>query len=268
MFYGSFIILALFSIANTSFAYAYLSNCAHQWIETAYGAQPLNPIYEAKVRAIAQEMNITTPFTIRKMNAIALRTVGYFNAFAMFHLFGAILPLVDTPYLFISEGFFEDLSEQEQRFLVGHELVHIREQHNRFVPLVATGTLCGLLAAWARYSENGVQHLVEKIFSASHQKTGRIITHGTVAVLCATLCELIAVRYQRHNEWVADHESMERLHAHEGGIRLMERWMKDFKMAEYNVLGVLFADHPSCADRRAYCIECKNKHERLHEKTM
>src|SRR5438876_215687 len=101
-------------------------------MQETYGSMPLAPAYEAKILAIAKELEVTDSMVMRKMNTHALKAFGYNNACAASHVFLGILPLVDTPFLFISEGFFEDLTEEEQRFLIGHELIHIKERHTKY----------------------------------------------------------------------------------------------------------------------------------------
>ena len=68
--------------------------------------------------------------------------------------------------------------------------------------------------------------------------------------------------YRRHIEWEADYKSLEILKSYDGGIKLMERWQQDYKIPADNVFLGLFADHPSCSERKMYCLECKNKAER------
>ena len=120
----------LFCARNLIFLY--LNDYAIQAAEEQFGSQHLAPAQEEKILSIAHEMGITEPFTIRKMNRFAIAFGGYHNAFAYFPALLHFIPLSNKPFLFISEGFFEDLTLDEQRFLIGHELTHIQENHTLY----------------------------------------------------------------------------------------------------------------------------------------
>jgi len=59
----------------------------------------------------------------------------------------------------------------------------------------------------------------------------------------------------------ADCRSMSILKSYDGGIKLIDRWTKEFGVQERNC--GLFADHPSCLERKKCCLEFKNKLEGL-----
>lgn len=235
----------------------YLKAYAHNDMQEQFGSQRLAPEQEEKIKAIAKQMGIEQPIIIRKMNHKALIQFGYYNAIAAFHLFFNFLPLVDTPYLFVSEGFFEDLSDAEQQFLIGHELTHIKEQHVRFfnfilfLVVVVAYFLC--LYVLRKY----IQRKMGGIRTARFQS---MVTNGAslaVLLMCMLAINVTGATYKRHIEWVADCASLAQLQSHDGAIKLMDRWEKEYKVPASNPYWGLFADHPTCADRKKFCREHK-----------
>lgn len=105
------------------------------------GTEPLSCEHETFVRAIAQEMGIAKPIKFRYMNYAALNTFGLYNACAY----------LDS-YVFISKYFFEKLSKEEQRFVIGHELAHIKQHWGKInLPLIYLGIgipYCSAAGTW------------------------------------------------------------------------------------------------------------------------
>ena len=93
-------------------------------IENLFGSQPVSEASEAEVRAIAKKLDFNEPFQIKRMNWRGLQRFGYYNAFAY------LMPFAGN-YVFISEGFFNLLTQDEQLFLIGHELMHLKLGHLR-----------------------------------------------------------------------------------------------------------------------------------------
>src|SRR5207249_2886789 len=61
-----------------------------------------------------------TQITIRRMNFDTIALVGRENAFV----------IGESNYLFISEEWFDELTDAEKRFLIGHELAHLMKKHS------------------------------------------------------------------------------------------------------------------------------------------
>lgn len=215
---------------------------ATQVAEERFGSLPLAPEQEKKIASIALEMGITEPITIRKMSTKAIQTFGYYNAFAYFSsTIWNLIPISDKPFLFISEGFFEDLSPEEQRFIIGHELIHINERHTPFLSLSLLILLVALLIFW-----NFVRKYLKTFFS-----------YGLFCLLCS-IPTFTRFAYKRSMERVADHKSMQILKSYDGGIKLIERWEKEFHLPPHNPYFGLLSDHPSCSERKNYCLYLKN----------
>jgi Zn-dependent protease with chaperone function len=233
---------------------------AQSSIETTYGSARISPIYEAKITALAKEMGIETPIIMRKMNTTTLVLFGYYNAFAIFPQIGNVLPLVNTPFLFISEGFFEDLSEQEQRFLIGHELAHIKAEHTRYLGITSLIAYLMLLFLYWQFIMRPLMPYLQNLIAPSYHYWLKGGTIASALFICSTVVNLASWRYQRHIEWEADIVSLTQLQSHDGGLKLMERWQRDYQMAATNRYWGLCADHPSCTERKNFIIE--------HQKTL
>lgn len=233
---------------------------AQSSIEKTYGSARISPIYEAKITTLAKEMGIETPIIMRKMNTTALVLFGYYNAFAIFPQVGNVLPLINTPFLFISEGFFEDLSEQEQRFLIGHELAHIKAEHMRYLGIVKLIAFFILLFLCWRFIMRPLMPYLQNLIDPSYHSWLKAGLIAATLFICTSLINLTSWRYQRHAEWEADIASLTQFKSHEGGLKLMERWQRDYKIAATNPYWGLCADHPSCVERKNFIIE--------HQKTL
>lgn len=252
------LVIGIFYLSTLPPIKRYLATYAQKSMEEVYGSAPLSSAHEAQVQAIAAELGITEPIIMRKMNTNALMTFGYHNAFAAFHLVGGLLPVVDTPFLFISQGFFEDLSEQEQRFLIGHELIHIKERHTKYIQLVIVLVLLALCILWGLYGRKRTEAVIATYISESYRAPSLFCAGFISICILAVIPELMHFWYRRHIEWEADHQSLALLDSHDGGVQLMDRWMKEFKLPQINPYWGLLADHPSCFERRAYCLAHKH----------
>ncbi|MFI5333275.1 MAG: M48 family metallopeptidase [Candidatus Babeliales bacterium] len=236
----------------------YLVTYAQKSMEEAYGSVPLSPVHEVKVQAIAKELGVIESIVMRKMNTNALKAFGYYNAIAASHVFLGILPLVDTPFLFVSEGFFEDLSEREQRFLIGHELIHIKERHTKYIQLVMVLVSLALCILWWLYARKRTEAVIA-IYIPESYRLLTLFCAGFISIcMLEVIPDLMQLWYRRHIEWRADHQSLALLNSHDGGVQLMERWMKEFKIPQINPYWGLLSDHPSCHERRAYCLAQKH----------
>lgn len=247
--------LAVSIVKNCPFLYKKATAYAITVMEESLGNKPLNPEHEQFIKNIAQEMGITRPITMRIMNTAAMQTFGYYNAFAAHHLFANIIPVVDTPFLFLSEDFFATVSPEEQRFLIGHELVHIQKQHLRYAtPLMHLLDLMLLIFFWF-FVRNWITLFVQKRIPQQLQALVKTIGILIALILFFLISEMIHFAYRRHIEWEADRISVNRLTTHQGGIKIMERWAAQYGQAADNPFGGLLSDHPSLAQRRTYFIE-------------
>lgn len=221
---------------------------AIEMVAAEFGSSLLAPVQEAQILAIAQEMGINEHIIIRKMNTQALQRFGYHNAFACWALLGKVIPFSNQPFMYVSEGFLEDLSAEEQRFLIGHELIHIRDRHAMFIILaywIAVLLLLSLTYWVQRYFRPRLLDTPAFLFV--------LIAVGVYFSLA--IPNLVSLAYRRYIEKMADCESFKLLNSHEGCLKILERWQTDFKMPQHDPYLGLLSDHPSCYDRKCYCLE-------------
>ncbi len=253
-------ILVLVFVGGTGifFARNYLSQKINSYVarttQQELGCQSLNADQEVKIKSIAAEMGISEPIIIRKMNQKAMITFGYHNAFAYFPLLLTFIPTNSAPYLFISEGFLEDLSSEEQRFLIGHEMVHIKERHTLYLNLVLH-SLFLLMVALAYFLTKKIQRLGQGLHYQKYIMGG---ISGVLVFICLSIPNIIGLAYRKHIEKVADCQSLKILKSYEGCTKLVTRWQKEFNLPAHNPCYGLFSDHPSCEERKLYCKEMQN----------
>jgi Zn-dependent protease with chaperone function len=229
-------------------------------IERTFGSTSLEKEQERKIRLIAERMGVREEIVIRKMNSHALALFGYYNAFACFPTLFGFFPIKTTPFLFVSEGFFEDLSSKEQVFLIGHEMVHIKERHTIYINLILMLLVLSLLLFWL-VSRNHLGLIVQRYVGKRKTLTVLFLIHGILICFFLVIPHFVSLAYRRKIEREADSKSMEILKSYDGGIMLLERWGKDFKMAEHNPYFGLLSDHPSNSERKSYCLKLKNEYK-------
>lgn len=257
------LILGFLTWHNRNYIRIRLDFYALKMVQDRYGTQPLAPEQEAKIRHIAQEMNIVEPIIIRKMNHQTLRTFGYYNAFACFAQFMNSIPLSNKPFMFVSEGFFKDLSPEEQRFLIGHELIHIKEHHTQYSTFLYWFFVIILFLGVFWLHKKRIIPIIDSREVFKNQRHFRTVFVSLLFYISLVIPNLCHLAYRRHIEWVADEQSLLSLQSYEGGLKLFDRWQNDFKLPLHNHFYGLLADHPSCYERKMYCLHLKNKSKDL-----
>lgn len=251
--------LGLFSVilyAQRDYFYTKTHAYACASIEKQLGSVRVTPQQETFILQIAQEMGVLQPIIIRKMNRNALLHFGYHNAFVIFPLIMRYIPVGTTPFLFISEGFFDDLSIQEQRFLIGHEMVHIKEQHFRSLYLFLYLLFFALLIMGFfiyRYTTYLIQKYIKR-----YQVLLSGITFSVLLFICFLIPRLVEAHYRKNKEREADYHALSLLQVHDGCISLLNRWEHQWGVPLHNPYYGLFADHPSTHERKTYCLALKN----------
>ncbi|HLB94085.1 MAG TPA: M48 family metalloprotease [Candidatus Babeliales bacterium] len=242
-------------------------------LEKTYGAQPLDPKRTALVQSIAAEMGISKPIKICKMNTLAMQQFGYCNAFAVTPLFLDLIPISSQPYMYISESFFADITPAEQRFLIGHELIHIRDQHVDWLNFgIAILQIIGFIIFWLL-----IKPLRQKLSALSahmqtqvNSKLSKLLLikiliilaiAGTAMLTIGLIPSLLGLTYRRYVEREADCRSLELLNSHEGALKFMCRAEQSYSSPQHNPYFGLLSDHPSCHERRIYCLESQVQKE-------
>lgn len=256
-----FMVVGLFFARET--IRMYLNEYAVRVTQEQFGSRSLEPEQEEKIRRIVDEVKITESIIIRKMNHQALCTIGYHNAFAYFPQFLNCIPLSNQPFLFFSEGFFEDLSPEEQQFLIGHELTHVKEHHFQYLNLMwLFGVILLLLIVWW-LKRNWLTSFIGNRVPFNYQFYAMVGCVSLLSYMSLVIPNLCSMAYRRHSEWVADETSLNMLNSHDGALKLFERWQKDFKMPDHYPFYGLFATHPDIKERKTHCLNLKNKSKEI-----
>lgn len=255
------IILGALILSQEPHVSAKLSAYACKQTGQMFGTRPLAPQQEKKIKAVAYKMNIQEPIVIRKANSSALLKFGYHNAFAYFPALFFVIPTKAPAHLFISEGFFEDLSEEEQFFLIGHELMHIKEHHTKYITLAYLLLLSAFLLLWW-HTKKWLKlffrkYIHPKRFSFALKTLQAILLYIFIAVPSLT-----CLAYRRHIERVADIQSMKILQSHNGALKLIDRWQNEYHLPENKLLFGLLSNHPLHEERKSYCLALKKQFER------
>ena len=248
--------IAVFYCFQLSF-FQYLDNYAIRAAQVQLGCSRLQSEQEEKIKSIALKMGIKKPLIIRKMNTQALLQYGYYNAFVYFYKLFNVIPISTQPFVFVSEGFLEDISTEEQLFIIGHELVHAQQQHRLYLDfifymvLVVLFVVCFLL-------RNPLYLFFSKYLSFEFIRYAWVLLFalGMFANSYAFYAYLRAIERE------ADAESIAQLHSYDGGIKLIDRWVRDFRMPLHNQGLDWFIDHPSHFERKTYFLSCKKNHEK------
>lgn len=221
-------------LINTSFFLKYIDKYFKFSCLDSIGSKKLKEEINNLILDIKNEMHIKETIHLRKMNSSGMKIYGYFNAIACFPLFLKYLP-INKPYIFVNEGFFELLSLEEKRFLIGHELIHIRDMHAYYLAIIFNFVFLLSLASIFNFNSILKNNLLIYIF----------------IFIFIFLHKLSQAAYKRYNERMADILSMNILNSQAGCLKLIDRWKKDFNMKEdYNSLYErLFSDHPSLNER-------------------
>lgn len=259
---GTFIaLLGILATTATLLFKDHIDAYAIKITERTWGAKPSNPEQEAFVKNIAKEMGIDEPLIIRKMNHTALATFGYHNAFVCRPAIFDIITISSQAFVFISDGFFEDISLEEQRFLIGHELIHAREGDMMYAELIKTiCTFLGIL--FIAFSFQKIADFVKRFFGAYHL-TIFPIAIMMMTFLCFIIPNLITLAYRRHIERRADRESIRILKTYDGCLATLNCWETTYKMPSDNPYYGLFSSHPSCTERKQLCLDLKKQQEIL-----
>ena len=215
-------------------------------IEAEFGHLDVSNEHQDKVCEIAKELNFNEPFQIKRMNWKGLQTFGYYNAFAYLTPFSG-------NYVFISEGFFSGLSPNERRFLIGHEIMHLKLGHlrNKIILIWALILLILLLSLFL-FNPFINKKIVknDKVFKAA-----KLGIKTAFLLLLFFIANLLNLAYSRYIEKEADLESVKILNSGSGAFEVFDRWKRDFHMRDNLCYGGIFLDHPACEERKEYISE-------------
>jgi Zn-dependent protease with chaperone function len=203
--------------------------------EDSYGRVNLSDKYVNEIRSVMSKMNFDMPVNLKKMNSQALRIFGYYNAMAGYPMLFKIIPL-NKPYIFVSESFFEDITKEEQVFLIGHELMHIFYKDPVWHAVIFNFVFISLIALFMFliYNFNRINKIALTI----------------IFILSWVIINLGKFAHCRYFEKRADLESMQILCSHEGCLKYLDRYEKFINVKSDD--NSWLSDHPSNNQRRNY----------------
>lgn len=243
-------------------AYDFREKLLVQWFGTLGGELPLDPEMEALVKEVIAELNIPggDQIRIRRMSRLSMLSMGKKNAF-----------VVDIPglpkYMFISEKFFRKLTKDEQRAIIGHELMHLKYRHvPKKIAFALGGGITIIIGAYIAY-----KWLAESYKGTSiDQTTTNIFNECLFGVF--GIFGLSRAALSRLYEYQADEEAVKALGSYDGAISAFEKLKKYedkivyelpevIQQAINNPMNKVFATHPPTADRIAKIQQLKEAAE-------
>lgn len=227
------------------------------------GFQALTEHNERFIRTIVHDLDMDDYcIEIRGMSNLAQHMVGRLNAFVIPSL---LFDKKSHAYLFISEDWFDTLSEQEKQALIRHELMHLKQNHG------AKKGRFSLLSGISLYILNSIIKNALMHRNNSHPlevKVSSMMCDACPKILFVSWFMLVS-KYSRLCEQEADIEAAKTMHDVQGFIDLF----KDFKEgtqdpdSKFRIkrffdtvckpIQKLFSSHPELDDRIAYIEHLK-----------
>ncbi len=196
------------------------------------GFADVSPETKQIIDGVLAEMALEKTVYVKQMSTFLKERIGNQNAFATANT------------LFIDEEWFNSLSSQEQRALIGHEAVHIKNKDVLRGPLA---TFASSLVA------------VTGINICSKRISNKYACLGTQSGLFG-LAFLTVKAFQRYQEKQADCQSIKQLHCHKGAIALNKRLLggavqpePDSYLSKFTTwVAQQLSSHPSLQERISY----------------
>ena len=152
---------------------------------------------------------------IRSMSNFAKRIFGRMNAFVMPSFFARS----ELNYLFVSEEWFNSLPEPEKRALIGHEMIHIRNNH---VPKRVFFTLSAALVSVQlkiAARKAGIRHE----FQFGYNDFDGVYKFYRFSIIDKIFCAALIAWFIRQQEKEADIEGAKSMNAADGAVQFWER---------------------------------------------
>ncbi len=229
--------IALFLVCAVQNSYTATWVRFNTLIESAFGTENLTPENEAYIRSIEKKMKMESRgVVLKKMNVRALNKWGWHNAVAIFG------------HIFISESYFNQLSQDAKTYLIGHELIHIDEKHSLIMTIINGMGLIGA-GVYYTYAKNAQQPWWKK---------------ATIGVSSWLLYRLGIAHIQRECERRADIKSVALLNSAGGGIELLRQrsLLVPTVASRWSVVRQAFSTHPSNEERIAYLEKIQKAQEK------
>lgn len=193
------------------------------------GIQQLLPHNEQYIRGIITNLKMDEYcIEIRGMSNLAQRVFGRVNAF----VYPSAFSKESHSYLYISEDWFETLSDQEKQALVRHELMHLKLDHNARMAQVTVLSLIAIIA---------VKIALEKKLNIDSSNS----SWGTILIKNLAIFKILGLLtspYSRMLEKEADIEAAKTMQSNQGFLDLFTGMRKEIEDPESKFAVLRFAD--------------------------
>jgi Zn-dependent protease with chaperone function len=226
-------------------------------------AQPTN---QALFDNISQELGMPEQVKVKKMGNYAKYWYGDKNAMA-----------ARGNYIIIGEEWFNTLSEQEKRFVAGHELIHVKNHHlyktlafALIIPAATAAIITNVLdkihKKLRQKAKTTNNKFVKKLANCSdairmtYLKIGQFSRGWSDTAIAALYSSLLIFTYARTLEREADTESATKLNCAQGGIDFFTSvgGEQEKKLTPIQQLTTFIRTHPHHNKRIEYLEELRN----------
>lgn len=259
---GLALILIIGLAANYQRLMEQARNYAINSTEKNYGSEPIDHEKATEIQAIATEIGLLKPIKICKMNSTSMQQFGDSAIAACLPCCTLLIPIFEQPYLLIGGKFFNTFSPAEQRFLIGRELVRIKQNHTYKMNLL--GLALFFLCFMIFWKITKPLRLKLKKFRTRfiYKNIAIALSIGLLSLSLVRIAPyLLNLTYRRHIERELDRLAIELLSCHEGALKVISRQQQEYHYPEHNPYLGLLSDRPSCHERRIYCLESQLQKE-------
>lgn len=206
-----------------------------------YGQEKLKTENEEFIKNLIKEFSMENyNIKIYKMNSTSIKQMGYKNAFVISNL------------LYISENFFEELTHDAKRFIIAHELMHIKNNHGGKQIIISIASIISTITLYITLSDYiDKNYLSPYLETLNINKRFKKFISSKFIVLPSvmTLSKLIQKAFSRQCEKEADEQAALNLKSIKGAIDLFNEYPKIKKNKILAFIKSFLSTHPSMEER-------------------
>lgn len=210
--------ILLINISLTALPLDTLKKSCGNIVADLFGEDKLSKANQDKIEQIIIELDMQSyNIDIRCMNEFAYAHTGRDNALVFPGMY----------YLFIDEEFFEQLSEAEQKFMIGHELMHMLNNHGiKRLAFLAGAIGIFLITEDIVLNDAILGRKIKDKITHHFGENGYIASRILWPILFTTASILASYKLSRIQEIDADTQIVAKLGKHiiSSGIALLERY--------------------------------------------
>ena len=179
-------------------------------IESVYGAKLVSPELERYIRDLLHEIGLPNADSvrIRQLSKGAQLTMTKKNACAISQ---SGLPR----YIYVNEKWINTLTEAKKRFLITHEAMHLKCNHNEKMLAIQMAIFCPTFAAMVAFAPNN---------NRDNKFSIKIVSYFVGLIAVAVVGTKIILKVSRNHEHEADGEAVKVLSTVEGAEALFKEF--------------------------------------------